>query len=103
MHACLEKKYYACAKARHDTQKSCEEWPHFTVPTATTTICTESRGLKVPDALSDQMVAGINCALSEVVHGLRRRVSSSASASYPGAGGLGVYATGVAKDMGAAR
>jgi threonine dehydrogenase-like Zn-dependent dehydrogenase len=57
---------------------------------------------KVPDELSDTMVAGVNCALSQVVGGMQLAgVKLGENVVIQGAGGLGVYATAVAKEMGA--
>jgi threonine dehydrogenase-like Zn-dependent dehydrogenase len=58
---------------------------------------------KVPDELSDEVVAPVNCALSQVVYGLTvAGVRFGDSVLIQGAGGLGLQATAVAKDMGAA-
>jgi D-arabinose 1-dehydrogenase-like Zn-dependent alcohol dehydrogenase len=57
---------------------------------------------KVPDDLTDEMVAPANCALSEVLYGLEKvDFSFGETIVIQGAGGLGLNATAVAKDMGA--
>lgn len=57
---------------------------------------------KVPDELSDEMVAPLNCALAEVFYGLHKvGVTVGDTVVLQGAGGLGIYATAVAKEMGA--
>ncbi len=57
---------------------------------------------KVPDHVTDTMVAGANCALAQVVHGLERiGVGFGDTVVIQGAGGLGMYATAVAKERGA--
>ena len=57
---------------------------------------------KVPDALSDALVSPINCALSEVIYGLNQiGITLGDTVVIQGAGGLGLYATAVAKEMGA--
>src|SRR5437870_8439672 len=59
---------------------------------------------KVPDGLSDQLVAPVNCALSQVVYGLHLiGLWLGDTVVIQGAGGLGIYACAVAKDMGAGR
>lgn len=59
---------------------------------------------KVPDALPDELVAPVNCALSQVVYGLNQiTVWLSDTVVVQGAGGLGIYTCAVAKDMGASR
>ena len=57
---------------------------------------------KVPDALSDELVAPVNCALSQVIFGLDQAgLRFGYTVVIQGAGGLGVQAAAVAKDMGA--
>jgi len=56
----------------------------------------------VPDTLSDEAVAGVNCALSQVFYGLHvAGVRQGDRIVIQGAGGLGIQAAAVAKDMGA--
>jgi threonine dehydrogenase-like Zn-dependent dehydrogenase len=60
--------------------------------------------LRVPDALPDEAVAGVNCALCQVIHGLSvAGLRFGESVVIQGAGGLGLYATAVAREMGAHR
>jgi L-iditol 2-dehydrogenase len=57
---------------------------------------------RVPDGLPDALVAPVNCALSQVVYGLQRvGIWLGDSVVIQGAGGLGLYAIAVARDMGA--
>ena len=57
----------------------------------------------VPDELTDAMVSPVNCALSQVMFGLHQAgLRFGGSVVIQGAGGLGVQAAAVAKDMGAA-
>jgi len=57
----------------------------------------------VPDSLPDDIVASVNCALSQVIFGLRKAgLAFGQSVVMQGAGGLGVQAAAVAKAMGAA-
>ncbi len=59
---------------------------------------------RVPDAVTDTMVVGVNCALAQVVHGLERvGVGFGDTVAIQGAGGLGLYATAVARERGAHR
>ncbi len=59
---------------------------------------------KVPDDLSDELVAPVNCALSQVVYGLQKAgVRLGDTVVVQGAGGLGLNAAAVAKEMGAER
>jgi D-arabinose 1-dehydrogenase-like Zn-dependent alcohol dehydrogenase len=57
---------------------------------------------KVPDELSDEIVAPVNCALSQVIFALHRGgLRFGDSVVLQGAGGLGLYAAAVAREMGA--
>jgi threonine dehydrogenase-like Zn-dependent dehydrogenase len=59
---------------------------------------------KVPEGLPDELVAPVNCALSQVVYGLHViGVWLGDTVVVQGAGGLGIYACAVAKEMGAGR
>jgi threonine dehydrogenase-like Zn-dependent dehydrogenase len=57
----------------------------------------------VPDSLSDELVSPVNCALSQVIFGLHQvGLRFGGTVVIQGAGGLGLQAAAVAKDMGAA-
>ena len=57
---------------------------------------------KIPDEISDDVATPVNCALSQVVYGLQRAgLRFGHTAVIQGAGGLGINAVGVARDMGA--
>ena len=57
---------------------------------------------KVPPELSDAVVSPVNCALSEALYGLDQiGIRLGDTIVIQGAGGLGLYATAIAKDMGA--
>jgi threonine dehydrogenase-like Zn-dependent dehydrogenase len=59
---------------------------------------------KIPPELSDEVVAPINCALCESIYGLDQiGIRLGDTIVIQGAGGLGLYAASVAKDMGAAQ
>lgn len=58
----------------------------------------------VPAELSDDLVAPVNCALAQVIYGLNRiGVWLGDTVVIQGAGGLGINAIAVARDMGAGR
>jgi len=60
--------------------------------------------VKVPDGLTDAMVAPLNCALSEVIYGFGKiGPVFGETVVIQGAGGLGIYATAVSREMGAGR
>jgi threonine dehydrogenase-like Zn-dependent dehydrogenase len=57
---------------------------------------------KVPDELSDEVVTPVNCALSQVIFGLHQAgLRFGDTVVIQGAGGLGLNACAVARDMGA--
>jgi L-iditol 2-dehydrogenase len=58
----------------------------------------------VPDGLPDAVVAPVNCALSQVLYGLDRAgLRLGDAVVIQGAGGLGLLATAVAREMGASQ
>jgi D-arabinose 1-dehydrogenase-like Zn-dependent alcohol dehydrogenase len=58
---------------------------------------------RVPDELPDTLVSPVNCALSQVIYGLTQAgLRFGDSVVIQGAGGLGIQAVAVARDMGAA-
>ena len=58
---------------------------------------------KVPDELTDESVTAVNCAVSQMVYALHQgRLRMGDSVVVQGAGGLGINATAVARDMGTA-
>ena len=60
--------------------------------------------LKVPDELSDEIVAGVNCAMAQVTCGWDlANVQVGETVLIQGAGGLGLYAIAVARERGAGR
>jgi len=57
---------------------------------------------KVPEDLADEVVAPVNCALAQVIYGLSEAgLRFGESVVIQGAGGLGLHATAVAREMGA--
>lgn len=59
---------------------------------------------RVPDELSDDLASPVNCAAAEVFEGLSRiEIRSGDTVLIQGAGGLGLYALAMAREMGAAR
>ena len=101
--ACLRGKEAICPIANLATVSPCEEYPHFLGTFADYYYLRPNHTVfKVPDELTDDMVAPANCALSQVICGLERvGFGFGETIAIQGAGGLGIYATAVAKDMGA--
>ncbi len=57
---------------------------------------------KIPDEISDDIATPTNCALSQVLYGLRRAgLRAGHAVVIQGAGGLGINAVAVARDLGA--
>lgn len=101
--ACLRGDFNLCQRAYAFWSQPPEEEPHFTGAFATHYyIHPEQYFYKVPDNVPDEVVAGANCGLSQVLFGLHQiRLSAGDSLVIQGAGGLGLYAAAVGKDMGA--
>ena len=101
--ACLDKRPAAClAKVGRPLGPS--EFPYFHGAFAEYYYLRSGGWIfKVPDALSDELVAPVNCALSQVIFGLDQAgLRFGGTVVIQGAGGLGVQAAAVARDMGAA-
>ncbi len=88
---------------RHWIGASCEEPPYFRGAYADYYYLQPGQWVfKVPDDLPDALVSPVNCALAEVLYGLHRiGIAPGDSLVIQGAGGLGLYATAVAREMGA--
>jgi threonine dehydrogenase-like Zn-dependent dehydrogenase len=102
-HACLANEPAACP-AKIERPLGPSQFPHFHGAFAEYYYL-RPRGaiFVVPDALSDELVAPVNCALSQVIFGLEKAgLTFGATVVIQGAGGLGIQAAAVAKDMGAA-
>jgi len=103
--ACMSGNDAACSAGYITIVNPCEPPPHFRGAFAEYYyIIPNQTVFKVPDDLSDEIVAPANCALSEVIYGLDKvRFRFGETIAIQGAGGLGIYATAVAREMGAAK
>ena len=103
--ACLAGHTAACSTAQLGVVNLCEPYPHFLGAFAEYYYLRPNQSVfKVPDNVSDDLAAPANCALSEIIHSLERaRFTLGETIAIQGAGGLGIYATAVAKEMGAAK
>jgi L-iditol 2-dehydrogenase len=101
--ACLSGTTGCPNRYRTRTSITADDPPHFLGAYAEYYLLKANQWLfKVPDELPDELVAPVNCALAQVVYGLNQiGVWLGDSVVIQGAGGLGIYACGVAKDMGA--
>jgi len=103
--ACLSGNDPACPMASMAVVTPCDPYPHFFGAYADYYYLRPNHVVfKVPDNVTDDMAAPANCALAEVIYGLERvKFSFGQTIVIQGAGGLGIYATAVAKEMGAAK
>jgi len=103
--SCLRGMTEACAHSFRVLQGKPTVFPHFRGAYADYFYVTPQMAIfAVPDRVTDTMVAGANCALAQVVKGLDRvAVGMGDTVVIQGAGGLGLYATAVAKERGAER
>ena len=101
--ACTHGNRAACPNTLTRRAIPCDQPPHFMGAYAEYFYLPPRHYIfKVPDELSDEMVSPLNCALCEVLYGLDRvGVSLGDTVAIQGAGGLGIYATAVAREMGA--
>lgn len=103
--SCLRSMTEACARSFKVLQGKPTVFPHFRGAYADYFYLTPQMAVfKVPERVADTMVAGVNCALAQVVMGLERvHVGLGDRVVIQGAGGLGLYAIAVARDRGAAQ
>ncbi|MBF8264831.1 MAG: Alcohol dehydrogenase zinc-binding domain protein [Dehalococcoidia bacterium] len=102
-YACLHGQSHACAETLARLGMTSAEPPHFLGAFAEYYyIYPDQVVYKVPDELSDELVAPANCALSQVLYGLHEvHVETGDTVVLQGAGGLGINAIAVAREMGA--
>ncbi|MGH2685253.1 MAG: zinc-binding dehydrogenase [Actinomycetota bacterium] len=102
---CLRGMTEACVNSFRVLRGKPREFPHFRGAYGDYFyVHPEMAVFRVPDHVTGSMVAGVNCALAQVVHGLERvGVGFGDTVVIQGAGGLGVYAAAVARERGAHR
>ena len=102
-YVCLNKEPASCP-AKIERPRGPGEFPHFNGAFAEYYYLRPGGSIfLVPDALPDALVSPVNCALSQVIFGLHQAgLRFGGSVVIQGAGGLGIQAAAVAKDMGAA-
>jgi threonine dehydrogenase-like Zn-dependent dehydrogenase len=100
-HACLNKQLAACPN-KIGRALGPSQFPHFHGAFAEYYYLRPGGFVfKVPDDLPDDLVSPVNCALSQVIYGLHAAgLRFGDTVAIQGAGGLGIQATAVAKDMG---
>jgi D-arabinose 1-dehydrogenase-like Zn-dependent alcohol dehydrogenase len=103
--ACLLRHFKSCPTRQANWLVNCEQWPHFQGGYGQYFYLRPNHAIfKLPREISDEMAAGVNCAFTQVYAGLDiAGLKSGQSVVIQGAGGLGVYACAVAREMGAAK
>lgn len=103
--SCLRGHRVACSNVKIAMTGSVNQWPHFVGGYADYFyVHPGSTIYKVPEEIPDELAAGANCALSQVIYGFQRaNLRFGEVVVVQGAGGLGLYATAVAKAAGAAK
>ena len=102
---CLRGNEAACLASQGSIMQDPDFEPHFTGGFADYLYLMPGHTvLKAPDAVPDDVLAGLNCGLAEVLFGLQRaQVQLGDAVVVQGCGGLGLYATALAKEMGAGK
>jgi threonine dehydrogenase-like Zn-dependent dehydrogenase len=97
---CLNDCSRACPRRYQQIASTSDEWPHFKGAFGDYFyLHPEHVMFKVPDALPDDLVVGLNCAFSQVVCGLEvANLKMGETLVIQGAGGLGLYAIAVARE-----
>ena len=100
---CASGDLYACPNTGYSTAVPLGKHPYFTGAFADYHYLWPGHiAFKVPDDISDDLAATVNCAFSQVVFGLQKaQVGFGERVVIQGAGGLGLYATAVARERGA--
>ncbi|MFZ5534043.1 MAG: zinc-binding dehydrogenase [Pseudomonadota bacterium] len=101
--SCQRGRRAACDNMDMAMTDDATEWPHFVGGYGEYFYVKPGSTIyKVPPKLPLEIVAGANCALSQVIAGFERaNLSFDETVVIQGAGGLGLYATAVAKAFGA--
>ena len=101
--ACLNGVAGCPNRYRHWLGVDCDHPPHFNGAFAQYYYLRPGQWVfKVPDDLSEGLVSTVNCALSEVIYGFNQvGITLGDTVVVQGAGGLGLYASAVAREMGA--
>jgi threonine dehydrogenase-like Zn-dependent dehydrogenase len=103
--SCLRRQFKSCPVRQANFLVSCEKWPHFQGGFGDYFYLRPNHAVfKLPAEITDGMAAGINCAYTQVYAGLDiAGLRAGQTVVVQGAGGLGVYACAVAREMGASQ
>ncbi|MFN8524356.1 MAG: zinc-binding dehydrogenase [Chloroflexota bacterium] len=103
---CLNDRSRACPQRYAHTAVGCDQWPHFNGGFGDYFYLRPNHTMfRIDDpTISEEMLAGVNCAFSQVVGGLDiGGLTMGETVVIQGAGGLGMYAIAVARERGAGR
>ncbi len=102
---CVRGDAHHCMAALTSVLRECGKAPHITGAFAEYYMVRANQAIvNVPDGVPNALAAGCNCALAQVIQGLKSvDLRLGEQVVVQGAGGLGLYATAVAKAMGAKR
>ncbi len=102
---CLKGDQHMCMASLSSPVRPCEMPPHFLGGFADYYYVKGRQAVfKAPQGVEPELVAGANCALSQVIYGLEQaNLQFGESVVVQGAGGLGLFACAVAKEMGAGK
>lgn len=100
---CLRRQFKSCPTRQSNWSVTCDTWPHFQGGYGEYFYLGPNHAIfKIPDAITDAMAAGINCAFTQVLAAFDfAGFKAGQTVAIQGAGGLGVYACGVARELGA--
>jgi len=103
--ACLDNNPHMCMTSMTCPVRPVDMPPHFTGGFADYYYVKGKQAVfKVPDTVDTGLVAGANCALSQVLWGMEQtNFRLGETVAVQGAGGLGLFACAVAKKMGASK
>ena len=103
---CVRGEHHACPhRMRRSQQFSLKEYPYCDGGYAEYYFLPPGHyAFKVPDSLTDEAVAPVNCALSQVLHGMDYAdMKFGDVVVVQGAGGLGLYTAAIAAEKGASK
>ena len=102
---CLKRNFMSCPTRQANWLVSCEVWPYFQGGYGQYFYLRPNHAIfKLPNEISDEMAAGVNCAFTQVYAGLDiGGMQPGDNVVIQGAGGLGVYACAVARERGAGK
>ena len=101
--SCQRGEFHQCQNGLREWSAPPEAAPHFRGGFATHyMVHPDQYFYRVPESLADNVVAGANCGLAQVVFALDRiGLRAGETLAIQGAGGLGLYASAVGRELGA--